>query len=75
MARIEAAHAQTSISVLLNLLHDDDLEVRLAALWAVGEMGPLAHNAAPALSELLINEEKSLREAAASSLKKINQKE
>ena len=59
------------LPALLALLHDDDVYVRVAAIWSLGQNGAGAKTAVPALSELLRDEDEQVRKAAADALERI----
>ncbi len=57
---------------IIESLADESSQVRTQAVMALGEFGPKAHAATAALTKLLKENDKKLRAAAATSLKKIN---
>ena len=62
---------QTGVSVLSEMLNDGDSDVRKAAASALGDFGPLADVAIPALSRTLLGNDSDLNQAVAGSLVKI----
>jgi len=56
-------------------LKDNDEDVREAAAFALGEIGPDAKAAVPVLSKALRDGDEGVREAAADALEKIQPKE
>lgn len=61
------------VPILAETLGDGDSSVRKAAAEALGDFGPLADVAIPALSRALLGEDSGVSETAASSLVKIGQ--
>src|SRR5262249_7292742 len=78
--RLEAIHAlqgrtddkETIRGILTNALKDENLYVRRDAAKALGQFGPEAQDAVPALLERLRDSEPSVRKAAGQSLKRID---
>lgn len=64
---------QTAISILANTLNNGDSDVRRAAAESLGDFGPLADVAIPALSQALLGNNSSLSQTAAASLTRIGQ--
>ncbi len=52
-------------------LEDPDTSVRWSSAWALGEIGPAAAEAVPALTVALWDADKDVRDAAEAALKKI----
>jgi HEAT repeats len=74
--RIEALYVlghcrAPAVPLLERSLADKNAEVRCAAAWALGNIGPDARHAVPGLRGLLEDEDWYVREAAAEALKKI----
>lgn len=70
---IGGAAVQTAISILANTLNNGDSDVRRAAAESLGDFGPLADVAIPALSQALLGDNSSLSQTAAESLTRIGQ--
>src|SRR5690349_5428910 len=66
-----AAFAQSRVTTLSQLLNNPKLEVRKAAATELGDLGPTAAPAAPALVEALKDKEIMVRAEAASALVRI----
>ena len=64
---------ESTIPILAETLGDGDSEVRKAAASALGDFGPLADVAIPALSRALLGEDSGVNQTVASSLCKIGQ--
>ena len=64
---------QTAISILANTLNNGDSDVRRAAAESLGDFGPLADVAIPALSQALLGENSGVSQTAAESLTRIGQ--
>lgn len=64
---------QSAIPILAETLNDGDSEVRRAAAAALGDFGPLADAAIPALASALTGEEPNISKTIATSLTKIGQ--
>lgn len=64
---------QAGISVLADTLDDGDSDVRKAAAGALGDFGPLADVAIPALSRTLLGNNSDINKTVAGSLVKIGQ--
>lgn len=64
---------QAGISVLAETLNDGDSDVRKAAAGALGDFGPLADVAIPALSRTLLGNNSDVNQTVAGSLVKIGQ--
>ncbi len=64
---------QSAIPILAETLNDGDSEVRKAAASALGDFGPLADVAIPALTQALTGEEPNISKTIATSLTKIGQ--
>lgn len=75
--RVRAAQAlgemreRAAVGALVRALKDGDRNVRLAAVQALGRIGPLAVAAAPALRQVLTEGDARLRDEAGRSLEKI----
>jgi HEAT repeat protein len=73
--RYEAAHAagemalEDALPQLAHLVNDDDTEVRLATIWALGQIG--GKPAAEALNEVLQGDDPAMKEAAQEALQEI----
>lgn len=67
------AAVQSAISVLANTLNNGDSGVRKAAAESLGDFGPLADVAIPALSQALLGENSGVSQTAAESLTRIGQ--
>ena len=63
--------ARSVVPILAKTLEDDDSNVRIAAAEALGDFGPLADVAIPALSRSLSGADKNLTQSVISSLLKI----
>ncbi len=61
----------TSIPAFMELLNDQDEQMRSLAIWGLGEIGPEANTAVPALTALLKEKNESVRQAAARALGEI----
>ena len=59
------------LAELLAKLSDDDWQVRLAAARAIGDLGPRAASAVPALEERIVDENGDVCNAAAEAMSKI----
>jgi len=67
---------QPAVPLLLKCLHREDPVIRGVAIMALGEIGPLASEATPALEVTATNDtEVRVREAAREALKKIKGEE
>ncbi|MEL7360371.1 MAG: HEAT repeat domain-containing protein, partial [Cyanobacteria bacterium J06560_6] len=64
---------ESAIPILAETLGDGDSEVRKAAASALGDFGPLADVAIPALSRALLGEDSGVNQTIATSLTKIGQ--
>lgn len=67
------AAIQSVVPILAETLSNGDSDVRKAAAGALGDFGPLADVAIPALSRALLGENSGVSQTAASSLMKIGQ--
>ncbi len=67
------AAVQSVVPILAETLSNGDSDVRKAAAGALGDFGPLADVAIPALSRALLGENSGVSQTAASSLMKIGQ--
>jgi len=73
--RYEAAHAagemtlEDALPQLARMVDDDDTEVRLAAIWALGQIG--GKPAAEALNQVLQNGDPAMKEAAQEAMQEI----
>ncbi len=73
--RYEAAHAagemtlEDALPQLAHLINDDDTEVRLATIWALGQIG--GKPAAEALNEVIQGNDPAMKEAAQEALQEI----
>ncbi|MEL7353453.1 MAG: S-layer homology domain-containing protein [Cyanobacteria bacterium J06560_5] len=67
------AAVNAGVSVLADMLNDGDSDVRKAAAKALGDFGPLADVAIPALSQTLLGDSAKVTQTAAGSLVKIGQ--
>jgi HEAT repeat protein len=67
------AALQSAIPILAETLGDGDSDVRKAAAKSLGDFGPLADVAIPALSRALLGENSGVSQTAATSLMKIGQ--
>ena len=59
--------------VLTDMLKNQGESAQDQAIWTLGEIGPDAHAAIPALTELLRDGDVNVRRTAAEALKKIKQ--
>jgi HEAT repeat protein len=59
------------LAELLHKLGDEDWQVRLAAARAIGDLGPQAVSAIPALEELIVDQNGDVCNAAAEAMSKI----
>ncbi|MEL6469406.1 MAG: HEAT repeat domain-containing protein [Cyanobacteria bacterium J06623_4] len=64
---------ESAIPILTETLEDGDSNVRIAAAEALGDFGPLADVAIPALSKALLGNESNVNQMIATSLTKIGQ--
>ena len=62
-----------AITALVDAIRDTEVEVRGAAVYALGEIGPMARSAIPAVSKALKDEDAGVRKAAAVALGKIQE--
>ena len=60
---------------MTELIQDQDRQVRIAAVWALGKMGAEARDTIPDLKRLLEDENEQIRQAAAEALKAVGQME
>ena len=67
------AAIDSAVSVLAGMLNNGDSDVRKAAAESLGDFGPLADVAIPALSKALLGESSGVSQTAASSLLKIGE--
>jgi HEAT repeat protein len=72
--RLADLFEETAIPALLHVLEDENLQVRIAAAWALGEIGG-GEGVVPALIEALEDQEPWVRETAAWALGEIGQEE
>jgi len=59
------------VPYMISLLKDDEWEMRRGAAWILGEVGPEAKDAVPALTEALNDSNPEVRTRAAEALKKV----
>jgi len=71
LMRIDPQFAKSSMKILISGLTDERMFVRYNALGALGELGPLAEEAVPALQKLLQDPDERIQDDAARTLKKI----
>ncbi len=69
-----SSEADSVVSILTELLGDNDGNIRMAAAEVLEKIGPQAQTAIPALTKALQDEHKGVREAAAEALGKIDKK-
>src|SRR4051794_23754237 len=67
-SRPASAQAPSELAGLINQLRDESPAVRLAAAYALGQLGPAAKDAAFELAKLLRDPDAGVRRAAASTL-------
>lgn len=72
LMRIDPQFAKSSMEVLRTALTDAQTFARHNALTALGDLGPLAKEAVPALQKLLQDPDTAIRDGAARTLKKID---
>jgi HEAT repeat protein len=72
LASVDAVQAKTAVPVLLEILKDRDAENRRGAVFVLGQIGPDAREALPALKQSLKDPSSEVRQAVENSLKAID---
>ncbi len=71
ISRLDPSNAGTVVAMVVEMLEGKDRQRRVKAAFILGQMGPVAKSAVPALKEALKDKSEYLRQTAATALEKI----